>query len=90
MHKAMPREYPQGVKTVLETDDAALKNEIILSPRMIILSKLSRFDVETVENGGTLSDRGKLAERSMEDLTKSSSSSQSYGMSRAARALTVR
>ncbi|XP_069004810.1 formin-like protein 1 [Embiotoca jacksoni] len=48
------------------------------------------FDVETVENGGTLSDRGKSAGRSMEDLTKSPSSSQSHGMTRAARALTVR
>ncbi|XP_070778577.1 formin-like protein 1 [Enoplosus armatus] len=48
------------------------------------------FDVESVENGGTLSERGKPAEKSMEDLTKSSSSSQSHGMTRAARALTVR
>ncbi|KAF7661661.1 hypothetical protein LDENG_00256450 [Lucifuga dentata] len=48
------------------------------------------FDTEGVENGGTLSDRGKPAERSMEDLTKNTSSSQSHGMTRAARALTVR
>uniref|UniRef100_A0A3Q1H9E2 Formin-like 1a n=1 Tax=Anabas testudineus TaxID=64144 RepID=A0A3Q1H9E2_ANATE len=48
------------------------------------------FEVDSVENGGTLSDRGKPAERSMEDLTKSSSSSHSHGVSRAARALTVR
>ncbi|KAG7504544.1 formin 1 [Solea senegalensis] len=51
------------------------------------------FDVESsVENGSTLSDRGRPAERSMEDLTKSSSSSSSHshGMTRAARALTVR
>uniref|UniRef100_A0A673B4K7 Formin-like protein 1 n=1 Tax=Sphaeramia orbicularis TaxID=375764 RepID=A0A673B4K7_9TELE len=48
------------------------------------------FDVEAVENGGTLSERPKPAERSMEDLTKSSSSSHSHGMTRAARALTVR
>uniref|UniRef100_UPI0037E7F2BE formin-like protein 1 n=1 Tax=Semicossyphus pulcher TaxID=241346 RepID=UPI0037E7F2BE len=48
------------------------------------------YDVETVENGGALPDKGKPAERSMEDLTKSSSSSQSHGMTRAARALTVR
>uniref|UniRef100_A0A673B972 Formin-like protein 1 n=1 Tax=Sphaeramia orbicularis TaxID=375764 RepID=A0A673B972_9TELE len=46
------------------------------------------FDVEAVENGGTLSERPKPAERSMEDLTKSSSSSHSHGMTRAARALT--
>uniref|UniRef100_A0A8C3FZS1 Formin like 1 n=1 Tax=Cyclopterus lumpus TaxID=8103 RepID=A0A8C3FZS1_CYCLU len=32
------------------------------------------FDVESVENGGTLSERGKPLERSMEDLTKSSKS----------------
>ncbi|KAK5603925.1 hypothetical protein CRENBAI_026071 [Crenichthys baileyi] len=50
----------------------------------------SSFDLETVENGGTLSDRTKPAERSMEDLTKSSSSGHSHGMTRAARALTVR
>uniref|UniRef100_A0A665VNV9 Formin-like 1a n=1 Tax=Echeneis naucrates TaxID=173247 RepID=A0A665VNV9_ECHNA len=36
----------------------------------------------SVENGGTLSERGKPAERSMEDLTKSSSSSNSHGMTR--------
>uniref|UniRef100_A0A7N9APH2 Formin-like 1a n=1 Tax=Mastacembelus armatus TaxID=205130 RepID=A0A7N9APH2_9TELE len=47
------------------------------------------FDAEIVENGGTLSDRGKPAERSMEDLTKTPSSSHSHGVSRAARALTV-
>uniref|UniRef100_A0A8C4H6S7 Formin-like 1a n=1 Tax=Dicentrarchus labrax TaxID=13489 RepID=A0A8C4H6S7_DICLA len=46
------------------------------------------FDADSVENGGTLSDRGKPTERSMEDLTKSSSSSHSHGMTRAARALT--
>ncbi|XP_039902126.1 formin-like protein 1 [Simochromis diagramma] len=50
----------------------------------------SSFEVEAIENGGSLSDRGKSAERSMEDLTKSSSSHQSHGMTRAARALTVR
>ncbi|CAJ1076136.1 formin-like protein 1 [Xyrichtys novacula] len=48
------------------------------------------FDVENVENGGTLSEKAKPAERSMEDLTKSPSSSQSHGVTRAARALTVR
>ncbi|KAF3699957.1 Formin-like protein 2 Protein Man [Channa argus] len=48
------------------------------------------FEVENLENGGTLSDRGKPVERSMEDLTKSSSNSHSRGMTRAARALTVR
>uniref|UniRef100_A0A668AKW5 Formin like 1 n=1 Tax=Myripristis murdjan TaxID=586833 RepID=A0A668AKW5_9TELE len=49
------------------------------------------FEVEGVENGGTLSDRGKPTERSMEDLHKSNSSSHtSHGMTRAARALTVR
>uniref|UniRef100_A0A7N8WWV5 Formin-like 1a n=1 Tax=Mastacembelus armatus TaxID=205130 RepID=A0A7N8WWV5_9TELE len=47
------------------------------------------FDAEIVENGGTLSDRGKPAERSMEDLTKTPSSSHSHGVSRAARALTI-
>uniref|UniRef100_A0A673XEV3 Formin like 1 n=1 Tax=Salmo trutta TaxID=8032 RepID=A0A673XEV3_SALTR len=42
------------------------------------------------ENGGTLSERGKPAERSMEDLNKSAGSSPTHGMTRAARALTVR
>uniref|UniRef100_A0A671Y531 Formin like 1 n=1 Tax=Sparus aurata TaxID=8175 RepID=A0A671Y531_SPAAU len=43
------------------------------------------FEVESVENGGTLSDKSKPAERSMEDLTsaKSYSSSHSHGMTRA-------
>ncbi|XP_029945357.1 formin-like protein 1 [Salarias fasciatus] len=55
----------------------------------------SSFESESVENGGTLSERGKPMERSMEDLSKSSggsssSSSQPHGMTRAARALTVR
>uniref|UniRef100_A0A668AX80 Formin like 1 n=1 Tax=Myripristis murdjan TaxID=586833 RepID=A0A668AX80_9TELE len=51
----------------------------------------AQSDVEGVENGGTLSDRGKPTERSMEDLHKSNSSSHtSHGMTRAARALTVR
>ncbi|KAM9394005.1 formin-like protein 1 [Pholidichthys leucotaenia] len=48
----------------------------------------SPFEVESMENGGTISDRRKSAERSVEDLTKSPSSSQS--VSRAARAFTVR
>ncbi|KAF1379739.1 hypothetical protein PFLUV_G00179170 [Perca fluviatilis] len=48
------------------------------------------FYVESVENGGSLSERGKPADRAMEDLTKSSSGSHSHGMTRAARALTVR
>lgn len=56
-----------------------------------MLSKLCRFEVESVENGGTISERTKSPDRSVEDLTKSASSSHSsYGMSRAARALTVR
>ncbi|KAK0142669.1 Formin-like protein 2 [Merluccius polli] len=41
------------------------------------------------ENGGTV-ERVKPMERSLEDLSKSSSSSHSHGMTRAARALTVR
>lgn len=48
------------------------------------------FDADGVENGGSLPERGKLADRSMEDLTKSSAGSPSHGMSRAARALTIR
>ena len=49
-----------------------------------------RFDLEGAENGGILSERGKPAERSMEDLNKSAGSSPTHGMTRAARALTVR
>uniref|UniRef100_A0A3P9JPL9 Formin-like 1a n=1 Tax=Oryzias latipes TaxID=8090 RepID=A0A3P9JPL9_ORYLA len=49
----------------------------------------SPFDMDSVENG-TVSDRKKSMDRSMEDLTKSPSSSQSHGVTRAARALTVR
>ncbi|CAB1341732.1 unnamed protein product [Coregonus sp. 'balchen'] len=45
---------------------------------------------EGAENGGTLSERGKPAERSMEDLNKSAGSPPTHGMTRAARALTVR
>ncbi|KAJ4931739.1 hypothetical protein JOQ06_010179, partial [Pogonophryne albipinna] len=48
------------------------------------------YDADSAENGGSLSERRKPAERSMEDLTKSPSSSHSHGMTRAARALTVR
>lgn len=71
------------------TDDSLAMN-YYLSPWLFILYEFFRFDVESVENGGTLPERGKPVERSMEDLTKSSSSSQSHGMTRAARALTVR
>uniref|UniRef100_A0A673XGP2 Formin like 1 n=1 Tax=Salmo trutta TaxID=8032 RepID=A0A673XGP2_SALTR len=49
----------------------------------------SSFDLEGAENGGTLSERGKPAERSMEDLNKSAGSSPTHGMTRAARALTI-
>uniref|UniRef100_A0A4W5PDG5 Formin like 1 n=1 Tax=Hucho hucho TaxID=62062 RepID=A0A4W5PDG5_9TELE len=41
------------------------------------------FDLEGAENGGTLSERGKPAERSMEDLNKSAGSSPTHGMTRA-------
>ena len=50
----------------------------------------NRFDVvDSVVNGSPV-ERAKSMERSMEDLTKSSPSTQSHGMTRAARALTVR
>ncbi|KAJ0057853.1 hypothetical protein NL108_002983, partial [Boleophthalmus pectinirostris] len=48
------------------------------------------FDVDTVENGGSISERSRPAERSVEDLTKNSNSSPSHGVTKAARALTVR
>uniref|UniRef100_A0A671XYM4 Formin like 1 n=1 Tax=Sparus aurata TaxID=8175 RepID=A0A671XYM4_SPAAU len=57
----------------------------------VLVEYLSHAQSDSVENGGTLSDKSKPAERSMEDLTsaKSYSSSHSHGMTRAARALTV-
>lgn len=65
-------------------------NKVIFLTAPVSCETLSRFDVESVENGDTLSDRGKPSERSMEDLTKSSSGSPSHGMTKAARALTVK
>ena len=50
----------------------------------------NRFDtVDSVVNGGPV-ERAKSMDRSLEDLNKSGSSTHSHGMSRAARALTVR
>ncbi|KAL7850256.1 hypothetical protein SRHO_G00196050 [Serrasalmus rhombeus] len=49
------------------------------------------FEVsESVENGGSVTDHRKLSERSVEDLTKNSNHSPTHGMTRAARAFTVR
>ncbi|XP_066498557.1 formin-like protein 1 [Hoplias malabaricus] len=45
---------------------------------------------ESVENGGSVTDNRKLSERSVEDLTKPSNNSPTHGMTRAARALTIR
>uniref|UniRef100_A0AAR2LPY4 Formin-like 1a n=1 Tax=Pygocentrus nattereri TaxID=42514 RepID=A0AAR2LPY4_PYGNA len=45
---------------------------------------------ESVENGGSVTDHRKLSERSVEDLTKNSNHSPTHGMTRAARAFTVR
>lgn len=80
------------MNAILESDCVSKRNYSIIDyvkKKMSIFTRL-RFEVEAIENGGSLSDRGKSAERSMEDLTKSSSSHQSHGMTRAARALTVR
>lgn len=49
-----------------------------------------RFEVESVENGGSVSDNRRLSERSVEDLAKNVNHSSTHGMTRAARALTVR
>lgn len=49
-----------------------------------------RFDVESIENGGSVPDNRKLSERSVEDLTKNTAHSATQGMTRAARAFTVR
>ena len=82
-HKVMPREYLE--------DGMRNKRCYRCQQDIPMVSKLCRFEVESVENGGTLSDRAKSPDRSVEDLTRSPSSSHSsYGMSRAARALTVR
>ncbi|KAG7334738.1 hypothetical protein KOW79_001334 [Hemibagrus wyckioides] len=48
------------------------------------------FEVESVENGGSVTDNRKMSDRSMEDLTKNTPISATHGMSRAARAFTVR
>ncbi|XP_060758045.1 formin-like protein 1 [Neoarius graeffei] len=48
------------------------------------------FEVESVENGGSVPDNRKLSERSVEDLTKNTTISTTQGMTRAARAFTVR
>ncbi|XP_016383069.1 LOW QUALITY PROTEIN: formin-like protein 1 [Sinocyclocheilus rhinocerous] len=48
------------------------------------------FEVESVENGGSVSDKRRLSERSVEDLAKNVNHSPTHGMNRAARALTVR
>uniref|UniRef100_A0A8C2FNK6 Formin-like 1a n=1 Tax=Cyprinus carpio TaxID=7962 RepID=A0A8C2FNK6_CYPCA len=48
------------------------------------------FEVESVENGGSVSDNRRLSERSVEDLAKNVNHSSTHGVGRAARALTVR
>ncbi|XP_016385087.1 formin-like protein 1 isoform X2 [Sinocyclocheilus rhinocerous] len=48
------------------------------------------FEMESVENGGSVSDNRRLSERSVEDLAKNVNHSSTLGMTRAARALTVR
>lgn len=48
------------------------------------------FEVESVENGGSVSDQRRMSERSVEDLTKNVNHSAPHTMTRAARALTVR
>ncbi|KAF4115937.1 hypothetical protein G5714_003426 [Onychostoma macrolepis] len=48
------------------------------------------FEVESVENGGSVSDSRRLSERSVEDLAKNVNHSSTHGVTRAARAFTVR
>lgn len=48
------------------------------------------FEVESVENGGSVSDTRRLSERSVEDLAKNVNHSSTHGVTRAARAFTVR
>lgn len=50
---------------------------------------VTRYDMESAENGSPGSDKGKGLERSLEDLSKSSSSSPTQGSSKV-RHLTVR
>ncbi|XP_028842126.1 formin-like protein 1 isoform X2 [Denticeps clupeoides] len=47
-------------------------------------------DGEAVENGGSISERGRGMDRSLEDLPKTTGRSPTHSMSRATRALTVR
>lgn len=49
----------------------------------------SRYDMESTENGSPGSDKGKVLDRSLEDLSKSNSSSPTQGSSKT-RHLTVR
>lgn len=49
-----------------------------------------RFEAESVENGGSVSDNRRLSERSVEDLAKNVNHSPTHGVGRAARAFTVR
>ncbi|XP_051569948.1 formin-like protein 1 [Myxocyprinus asiaticus] len=48
------------------------------------------FEVESVENGVSVSDNRRLSERSLEDLAKNVNHSPTHGVSKAARAFTVR
>ncbi|XP_051995948.1 formin-like protein 1 [Xyrauchen texanus] len=48
------------------------------------------FEVESMENGSSVSDNRRLSERSVEDLAKNVNHSSTHGMTKAARALTVR
>lgn len=87
MHRVMSREYLQAARAVSK-NDGVLQSSNLFPWCLFCIFKLCRFDVESAENG--VSDRGKLAERSMEDLTRAPTSSHAHGMTRAARALTVR
>lgn len=84
-----------------DTSYVATEKRAVWSRRVNLTTRDSpphfcRFDVESVENGGTLSDRPKPVDRSMEDIIKSTGGvgggggGHSHGVTRAARALTVR
>jgi len=59
-----------------------------ISP-VTVSPRATRYDMENAENGSPGSEKGKVLERSVEDLSKSNSSSPTQGSSKA-RHLTVR
>lgn len=79
-----PRPQPWGLQGGLSLPVSRCHiSPVPVSPRA------TRYDMESAENGSPGSDKGKVLERSLEDLNKSSSSSPTQGSSKV-RHLTVR